>query len=105
MDGLRIDEWFGDLQVGKVRCLFDRAEVYGERMRVVATKSPAGDLVVIATDFRVWETLALYRQRWSTLCTFGSLNTRGFDLERTGITQPERLERLFGLVILAWVAC
>ncbi|MGI8747981.1 MAG: IS4 family transposase, partial [Deinococcus sp.] len=38
-------------------------------------------------------------------CTFGSLKTRGFDLERTGITQPARLERLFGLVILAWVGC
>jgi hypothetical protein len=37
-------------------------------------------------------------------CTFYSLKTRGFDLERTGITQPARLERLFGLVILAWVA-
>ena len=24
---------------------------------------------------------------------------------RTGITQPDRLERLFGLVILAWVSC
>jgi len=105
VDGLRIDEWFGDLQVGEIRCLFDRAEVYGERMRVVATRSPAGDLVVIATDFAVWETLALYRQRWSIECTFGSLKTRGFDLERTGITQARRLERLFGLVILAWVAC
>jgi len=29
----------------------------------------------------------------------------GFDLECTGITQAARLERLFGLVILAWVSC
>ncbi|WP_229776086.1 transposase, partial [Deinococcus ruber] len=65
VDGLRIDEWFGDLQVGEIHTLFDRAEVYGERMRVVATRSPAGDLVVIATDFPVWETLTLYRLRWS----------------------------------------
>jgi hypothetical protein len=43
--------------------------------------------------------------RWSVECTFFSVKTRGFDLERTGITQPARLERLFGLVILAWVAC
>ena len=38
-------------------------------------------------------------------CTFASLKVRGFDLERTSITQPTRLERLFGLVILAWVSC
>ena len=24
---------------------------------------------------------------------------------RTGLTQPKRLERLFGLVILAWLSC
>ena len=105
VDGLRIDEWFADVREGEVRCLFEKAEVYGERMQVVATRSPTGDLVVIATDFRVQETLALYRKRWSIECTFGSLKTRGFDLERTGITQPARLERLFGLVVLAWVAC
>ncbi len=105
VDGLRLDEWFGDVQEGEVRCLFEKAEVYGEWMQVVATRSPKSDLVVIATDFRVHETLALYRKRWSIECTFGSLKTRGFDLERTGITQPARLERLFGLVVLAWVAC
>jgi len=27
VDGLRISEWFDDLQVGEIRCLFDRAEV------------------------------------------------------------------------------
>lgn len=105
VDGLRIDEWFGDVRAGEVQCLFEKADVYGERMQVVATRSPAGDLVVIATDFRVQDTLELYRRRWSIECTFGSLKIRGFDLERTGVTQPARLERLFGLVILAWVAC
>jgi Transposase DDE domain len=95
VDGLRIDEWFSDVQEGEVHCLFEKAEVYGEWMQVV----------VIATEFQVQETLALYRKRWSIECTVGSLKTRGFDLERTGITQPARLERLFGLVVLAWVAC
>ena len=61
--------------------------------------------MAIATDFSVWDTCVLYRARWSVECTFASLKVRGFDLERTGITRPERLERLFGLVILAWVSC
>ncbi|GGL95591.1 hypothetical protein GCM10010840_37040 [Deinococcus aerolatus] len=74
-------------------------------MQVVATRSPAGDLVAIATDFSVWDTCVLYRARWTVKYTFASLKVRGFDLERTGITRPERLERLFGLVILAWVSC
>ena len=74
-------------------------------MRVVATRSPVGDLVIIATDFHVWETWQLYKLRWSIESTFGSQKSRGFDLERTGVTDPTRLERLFGLVTLAWLAC
>lgn len=105
LDEIHATEWFADLQVGAFRELMERTAVYGEIMRVVATRSPTGDLVIIATDFTVWDTFALYRQRWSVECTFSSLKSRGFDLERTGITQQERLERLFGLVILAWLGC
>ncbi|WP_309570122.1 transposase [Deinococcus sp.] len=103
--GLHASDWFADLQVGAFRELMERTAVYGEIMRVVASRSPAGDLVIIATDFSVWDTLTPYRLRWSAECTFGSLKSRGFDLERTGITQAERLERLFGLVTLAWLSC
>ncbi|WP_229784182.1 hypothetical protein [Deinococcus sedimenti] len=50
-DELRVDAWFGDLKVGEVSC--ERGNVYGEVMQVVATRSPAGDPVAIATDFSV----------------------------------------------------
>jgi Transposase DDE domain len=61
--------------------------------------------VIIATDCGIWKTWDLYQRRWSVECTVASLKTRGFDLERTGVTQSARRERLFGLVILAWVSC
>ena len=72
---------------------------------VEGTRAPAGDLAIIATDFHVWETWELYKLRWTIESTFGSQKSRGFDLERTGVTDPTRLERLFGLVTLAWLAC
>lgn len=104
-DKWHASEWFADLQVGAFRELMERTAVFGEIMRVVATRSPAADLVISATDFSVWDTFVLYRFRWFMECTFGSFKSRGFDLERTGITRPERFERLFGLVILAWLSC
>ncbi|WP_233555043.1 transposase [Deinococcus sp. RM] len=72
VDELRVDAWFGDLKVGEVRCMAEKAYVYGEVMQVVAT------------DFSAWDTCVLYRARWSVECTFASLKVRGFDLERTG---------------------
>ena len=105
INGLRAAKWFEDIKVNEFYCLAKKANIYGEVMQVVATRSPAGDLVLIATDFGIWETLQMYRQRWSIECTFSSMKTRGFNLERTGITQGKRLCRLFGLVTLAWVCC
>lgn len=105
LDGLRAAEWFDDIKQDEYRCLAEKACVFGEVMQVVATRSPAGDLVLIATDFHVWDTIRLYRMRWSIECTFSSLKTRGYDLERTGMSDPRALERLFGFVVLAWLQC
>jgi len=88
LDELHASEWFADLQVGAFRELMDRTAVYGEIMRVVATRSPWGDLVIIATDFSVWDTFALYRLRWPVECTFGSIKSRGFDLDLLGHHTP-----------------
>jgi len=105
LDELTANQWFDDLQPGQFGVIAEKAWVFGEWMRVVATRSPSGDLVIIATDFGVWETWRLYKLRWSVEVTFGSYKDRGFDLERTGVTAPKRLERLFGLVTLAWLNC
>lgn len=105
LDGLRASEWFDDIKIGEYRCLAEKAPVFGEVMQVLATRSPTGDLVLIATDFSVWNTADLYRMRWSIECTFSSLKTRGFDLERTAMTDLAALERLFGFVVLAWLGC
>ncbi|MBB5363559.1 hypothetical protein HNQ08_002665 [Deinococcus humi] len=55
--------------------------------------------------FGVWETCQLSKLLWPVECTFGSLKSPGFDLKRTGVPQPKRLERLFSLVTLAWLSC
>ncbi|WP_415814843.1 IS4 family transposase, partial [Deinococcus marmoris] len=105
VDELRVDQWFGDVQIGKKRCLFEKGWVYGCVMQVVATRAADGDLIVLATDLDVWDTWEVYRLRWSIECTFSSMKSRGFDLERSAVTHADRLERLFGLVTLAWVCC
>jgi hypothetical protein len=47
--------------------------------------------------------LADYRRRWGIETLFGALKSRGFDLEATHVVRyPERLERLVGLLALAF---
>ena len=45
---------------------------------------------------------ALYRKRWSIETMFAALKSRGFDLEETNVTKPDRMERLLGLLALAF---
>ena len=65
LDELRADEWFETVQQGEFKVIAEKTCVFGEPMRGVATRSPVGDLVIIATDFGVWETWTLYKLRWS----------------------------------------
>ena len=46
--------------------------------------------------------LRLYRRRWEIETLFAALKSRGFNLERTRLTRPERVERLLGLLALAF---
>lgn len=92
---------FQNLQPGEVRGVFDGTWVYGSWMQVVATLSPQGERVLVASDLSLWDTLTTYRLRWGIECTFSALKTRGLNLEQTHMTQTDRLSRLFALLSLA----
>ena len=94
---------FQKLERGQVRGLFERAWVYGSPMQVVATLSPEGERVIVASDLSIPATLEVYRQRWCIECTFSALKARGLGLEETHMVKAARIERLFGLLTLALV--
>ena len=103
--GIPVWALFKGIPTGEVRWWYRPLMVYGVPLRVCALRDAHGHLLYVATLEHGWNALERYSKRWTIKCTFGSLKRRGFDLERTGVTQPARLERLFWLVILAWVAC
>lgn len=105
VDGDRLDEVYANLAPGQTEAMLGTEAVYGCRMQIGVTRSPTGDLVCLATDLHAQDACVTYRFRWSIESTFSKVESRGFDLERTGITLSDRPLRLFGLVTLAWVWC
>ena len=114
LDDLPVRDGFQNLAPGEVRGLFEKAEVFGEWMQaakrphgrcsgqeVVATRSSTGERVVIATDLKIPDACSTYKKRWSIESTFSANKRRGFQLEATQMTQPDRIQRLFGLLALA----
>jgi hypothetical protein len=76
-------------------------DVVMKRTRPPGTSDP---FVILA----VWKVepsraMDLYRERWSIETLFAALKSRGFDLEQTHLTAPDRIERLIGLLALELV--
>ena len=75
--------------------------------RVGGDTMPLKDrFLVLATSglgpMRAMRGPALYRQRWEVETLFAALKSRGFDLEATHLTAPDRIRRLIGLLAVAF---
>lgn len=46
-----------------------------------------------------------YKKRWSIEVFFQCIKSRGFNLEKTNLTKPKRLRKLFAAVCLAFLCC
>lgn len=63
----------------------------------------ASHLFVVSNRFQGNEALKLYRRRWGIEGLFGHLKRKGFDLEATHMTDGAKLEKLFAVVVLAFL--
>jgi Transposase DDE domain len=96
------DVWFDHLKPGEILELC-KARVMGVRVFVLATLTIEGEFLILATRKRPSQALAIYAQRWEIETLFAAFKTRGFNLEDTHITNLERSERLFALLVVALV--
>ena len=60
-------------------------------------------LLIISNRFTGKEALNLYSLRWGIERLFGHLKKKGFDLEATHMTNPAKLEKLFGILTMAFL--
>jgi hypothetical protein len=74
-------------------------EVFVSGMRLVNDKGKVDSLIVVSN---VPAPLSDYALRWPIENLFSGLKSRGFDLEATHLLVGDRLERLFGLLAVAF---
>ena len=60
-------------------------------------------LYLVSNRFHGKQALMLYRQRWGIEQVFSHFKTRGFDLETTHMKDPEKIEKLFAVLTLAFM--
>ena len=71
-------------------------------LRFEERKIKGGELVLVVTNIPAPKNaLRLYRKRWRIECLFADANTRGFNIEDTHISNPDKLATLLVIVALA----
>jgi len=92
---------FSSLAVGEVRSLPKRRRIWGIWMYVSTLKLESQELLIVVSDSPGESAIHDYGRRWQIETLFGCLKSRGFDLESTHITEPERLTKMIFLLTLA----
>lgn len=100
---LRADVLFQNLRPGQARYLEGRRPVWGCFVHLSALRLDDGELLLIASSGAPQaDAFTAYAQRWEIETLFGALKSRGFNLEATHLTQPDRLSKLLALLALAF---
>jgi hypothetical protein len=74
----------------------------GQELFVAGLRHRDGGYVIVCAPDASAALVADYARRWGIETLFGCLKTRGFCLEATHVTDPERLRKLVGLLALAF---
>jgi hypothetical protein len=76
-------------------------ETLSSSVRLVVMRLASGELLALACSGNPRHALAAYRQRWTIESMFGNLKTKGFALEATHLTDPDKLCTLLALLAFA----
>jgi hypothetical protein len=76
--------------------------IWRERWHVSGMRLPKGEYLIVVSECETESALADYAKRWEVETLFGCLKTRGFCLEKTHVTDSDRLKKLLALLALAF---
>jgi hypothetical protein len=82
--------------------------IVGRRLSKTERKEEKEEILIVVTNEAVSdpaETLKTYKERWEVETLFRVYKKKGFNLESTHITDPDRIRKLIALLSLALVWC
>ena len=90
---------FTDLQIQETKQV--KAVINGIPLIIAATRSKEGELVILAASRIKGNILKMYKLRWFIELFFKSIKSKGFNLEETHITDPNRIQIFIAMITIA----
>lgn len=95
---------FRDVKLNQTVTWHSQRKVSGVSLYIAARRTTKGLLIVVATH-KPETIIEDYYRRWAIETLFGCLKSRGFDLEATHMTGLDRMDKLMGILALAFAWC
>ena len=86
--------------------VYKSVNIFGTTLNIAGKKLiHKNDYLIIVTNGDVQNILGQYRRRWKIETMFSFLKTRGFNLESTHMSCPNKLRMLVGLLAITFLFC
>jgi len=100
----------GKLPIGRLRKWLSRKKVVNHPINLwglslyvsIEKRKGAKEQMIVVSQFKFEDPLEMYRRRWEIETMFGCLKTRGFRMEDTHITDPDKIERVVFVLAIAF---
>ena len=100
---------FSNLELGSFATRNKPVIVFGVQCYISATRVSAKggktDLLLIASFSLDHNPFENYKERWQVETMFKAMKSSGFNINKTHLKKPERIENLFKLVMIAYCWC
>lgn len=94
---------FRNLKIKESRILRGLRKIGNAELFVCGMKLPGCGLLIVASSDNPEDALEIYARRWQIETMFACLKTRGFRFESTHLANLERIGKLLGIVVIAFV--
>ncbi|MCL1128095.1 transposase, partial [Shewanella surugensis] len=93
---------FFHLKAGQTQSLAGARILWNKKVYLAAKRLLDGELLIIATNHFLPDSIEVYLKRWEIETLFECLKGRGFNFEDTRITERERVSKMVAVLSIAY---
>lgn len=93
---------FASTRINQMRVIGSARRMWGLELFLSGCRLRDGEYLILVSAHYCAEPGAEYKKRWGIETLFGALKSRGFNLEDTKLTEPERLSSLFAVLAITF---
>jgi len=98
-----LEEVFEKIRSRRYVILPNKKLIYDEEVYVGGRRSKDNDYLILASSDNPEEAESCYKKRWTIETMFGNMKSRGFDFEKTHMSDPEKISKLIFLIGIALI--